>query len=143
MCNLLRIRIKCPLSKQISVDCFINNSFFTLKNHNNTSFGIILITILNPECKICDDYSTINNGTVYGYENSTAQAYAKKYGYNFESLGETPEFMISDIVCLKKWLIGSEKLSEGKAEKYDLNDDGKLNVFDWILLKRQIINAVK
>lgn len=71
------------------------------------------ITILNPDCEIYNDVKTICNlylepvpqpdnmydpsidkfnkeeagakftGTIYGYENSTAQAYAEKYGYTF------------------------------------------------------------
>ncbi len=58
------------------------------------------ITIKNPNCTI-DDYKwTICNrydsktdecfftGTIYGYEGSTAQAYAERYGYNFEPIGE-------------------------------------------------------
>ena len=57
------------------------------------------ITIENPECEIDDDSYTIRNGVdidwndyfngiIYGYENSTAQAYAEKYGYNFKIIGE-------------------------------------------------------
>ena len=56
----------------------------------------------NPDCEIYDSSRTINNGyidgdpnfngTIYGYEDSTAQAYAEKYGYTFESLGAAPEF---------------------------------------------------
>ncbi len=46
------------------------------------------ITILNPDCEIFYDSLPINNGTIYGYANSTAQAYAEKYGYNFVSIGE-------------------------------------------------------
>lgn len=51
------------------------------------------IKILNSECEIGGYASTISNGyntdyyfngTIYGYENSTAQAYAEKWGYNFE-----------------------------------------------------------
>ncbi len=59
------------------------------------------ITIENPECEIYgsegtinngydDDYNLYFNGTIYGYENSTAQAYAEKCGYNFEVLDDTP-----------------------------------------------------
>ncbi len=59
------------------------------------------IKVLNPECDIYDSQSTISNGhdeyywsyfdgTIYGYENSTAQAYAEEYEYKFESLGEKP-----------------------------------------------------
>lgn len=57
--------------------------------------------INNPYCEIYDSSSTISNGydnhldeyfngAIYGYENSTAQKYAEKYGYNFESIGQTP-----------------------------------------------------
>ena len=59
------------------------------------------ITILNPDCEIYDSEYTICSGwdddgnlyfdgIIYGYEGSTAQAYAEKYGYTFESLGEAP-----------------------------------------------------
>ncbi|MDE6426810.1 MAG: leucine-rich repeat protein [Ruminococcus sp.] len=45
------------------------------------------IEILNPDCKIYDDSSTINDtATIYGYANSTAQAYAQKYNRKFVSL---------------------------------------------------------
>ena len=59
------------------------------------------VTILNPECVIKDDAETITNGyddsagkatfngTIRGYKDSTAQAYAEKYGYKFEALQET------------------------------------------------------
>lgn len=76
------------------------------------------ITFQNPECKIydcedtiCNGYTYKNepdktvdsschgfiidnnmipyfNGTIYGYENSTAQAYAEKYGRNFVAITE-------------------------------------------------------
>ena len=58
------------------------------------------VLIKNPECEIYDSADTIFNnlifdeetgedfnsinGIIYGYENSTAQAYAEKYGYNFK-----------------------------------------------------------
>lgn len=50
------------------------------------------ITISNPECKINDNRDTISDtSNIYGYDNSTAQAYAEKYARNFESLGKVPE----------------------------------------------------
>ncbi len=62
------------------------------------------VTIKNPDCEIDDAYYTFSNGfdstidehyyfngTIYGYENSTAQAYAEKYNRNFVSLGEYVE----------------------------------------------------
>lgn len=56
--------------------------------------SLISITIENPYCEIFDHSSTISNGednngnayftgTIYGYENSTAQAYAEKCRYTF------------------------------------------------------------
>ena len=62
------------------------------------------ITIKNPDCKIYNNASTIFNmeeienwntiytftGTIYGYDDSTAQAYAEKYGRTFKSLGPAP-----------------------------------------------------
>lgn len=56
-------------------------------------------TLLNPDCKIAYDPDTISNGydgfadvyyngVIRGYENSTAQAYAEKFGYKFERSGD-------------------------------------------------------
>ncbi|MDE6035163.1 MAG: hypothetical protein K2G36_04555 [Ruminococcus sp.] len=47
------------------------------------------IKILNPECEIDDRPYTINDtATIYGYANSTAQAYAEKYNRIFAPLAE-------------------------------------------------------
>ncbi|MDE7098212.1 MAG: leucine-rich repeat domain-containing protein [Ruminococcus sp.] len=55
------------------------------------------IKILNPECILPEFIINVEEGegmifdiTIYGYDNSTAQTYAKKYGYKFKSLGESP-----------------------------------------------------
>ena len=46
------------------------------------------ITLNNPNCEIANSKSTIHyNATIYGYEGSTAQAYAEKYDREFISLG--------------------------------------------------------
>lgn len=109
------------------------------------------ITIENPKCEIADSQETIYTmadqngnyffkGTIYGYENSTAQEYAEKYDKNFESLGEKPMVItVSDIVKFQKWLVKSGNLSEEEFIKYDLYKDSKLNIFDLIILKRKII----
>lgn len=47
------------------------------------------ITFLNPECKINFQYigqGMCKNGVIKGYENSTAQEYAERYGYKFNTL---------------------------------------------------------
>lgn len=51
--------------------------------------GLTNITILNPKCSIDSDINTLgepSTTTIYGYENSTAQTYAEKYGYKFIEL---------------------------------------------------------
>ena len=59
------------------------------------------VTILNPDCKLPEHGGIITNstdangspiftGAISGYDNSTAQAYAEKYGCTFRSLGAAP-----------------------------------------------------
>ena len=61
--------------------------------------NLISITIENSDCIIYDGEHTIFNnynnigecsfyGTIYGHENSTAQAYAEKYGRKFETISD-------------------------------------------------------
>ena len=46
------------------------------------------ITILNPNCRIADSQKVMPSAaTIYGYADSTAAAYAKKYGLTFLSIG--------------------------------------------------------
>ncbi|MDE6797136.1 MAG: leucine-rich repeat protein [Ruminococcus sp.] len=126
------------------------------------------IIILNPDCEIGDDDSTISNemdyddltgtteycfnGTIYGYENSTAQAYAEKHGYKFESLGKAPEkntatgdmngdkeFNISDVLTLQKYLLGGSDTEITDWKQADLNSDGVLDVFDLVLMRKKLI----
>ena len=87
------------------------------------------ITIKNPECEIYDSNYTINNddtafnGTIYGYENSTAQAYAEKYGYNFA--------VIKDDSTSDETVTG------------DANGDGKVTLADCVAVLQYVANAEK
>ncbi|MDE6777514.1 MAG: leucine-rich repeat protein, partial [Oscillospiraceae bacterium] len=100
------------------------------------------ITIENPECEIYDD-TICKTTTIYGYDDSTAQAYAEKYDINFISLGTAPEksntdieiltgdanqdgeFNLLDIIALQKWLLGTCDLPNWQA--IDFNQDGMIN----------------
>ena len=119
------------------------------------------ITIFSPECEIEDAPETICNicdydenfntttsftGTIYGYDNSTAQKYAEKYGYKFESLGKSyikgdcnddGTVNIADAVMLQKFLLGNGSLSEWKNA--DLCEDERIDVFDMIVMRRLIV----
>lgn len=95
--------------------------------------GLTSITILNPDCEIYDNSETISNGkdenykhyfngTIYGYENSTAQAYAEKYGYKFELLSNAP----------------SDEVKSGDAD-----GDGEVNINDTVFIMQSIANPDK
>ncbi|MDE5755147.1 MAG: leucine-rich repeat domain-containing protein, partial [Oscillospiraceae bacterium] len=55
------------------------------------------ITIMNPDCimdnysRYANDYNIGKNAVIYGYPDSTAQAYAEKYNRKFVSLEDTAE----------------------------------------------------
>ena len=133
------------------------------ENAFSSSWSLKSITILNPECEIYDSASTIFNkgnyesdepayifeGTIYGYDNSTAQAYAEKYNYKFESLGEVPEKHATELgdvnedrkidandatlVLVNYSLLSTgEKmqLTESQQKAADVNGDGKIDASD-------------
>lgn len=88
------------------------------------------ITFMNPDCEIADDFLTISQNTViYGYVNSTAQEYAEKYNYEFESLGEAP--VTSGTVPSESDLLG------------DANKDGTVSIADAVLIMQSLSNADK
>ncbi len=108
------------------------------------------ITIKNPTCEI-DDYIVPYNATIYGYPNSTAQAYAEENYLKFEALdGEPPKtepiqgdadgdgtLAVADVVAIQKAILGGETLPNW--ESCDLYPDGVINVFDLLALKRKLI----
>lgn len=119
------------------------------------------ITILNPYCDIYDSGETIRssysrtdgnvfNGVICGYDGSTAEKYAEKYGYTFESLGEMPEGVrgdanadgkldVADLVMLEKWLLGSGKLTA--PANVDLCKDGIIDSYDMCLVRKELVAA--
>lgn len=132
----------------------IENNAFT------ECLGLKSVTILNPDCEIYDYEYTISNkiignyigydfdGTIYGYANSTAQAYAEKYSRKFESLGETPskELAIGDIdgngnidatdasLILAEYSVlstsGTGTFTEAMNKSADVNGDGMIDAVD-------------
>lgn len=60
---------------------------------------------MNPNCEIVskpiiytvDTKEKPFEGTIRGYSGSTAEAYAKKYGYKFETIGTPAETVLGDI----------------------------------------------
>ena len=117
------------------------------------------VTFLNPDCEIFDNEMSIFNeyfengeiydygGIIYGYEGSTAQAYAEKYGYTFQRIGET---LISDIVgdisgdgrlsLVDLIQVRKSMLSRNALPKIcDMNSDNVVNIIDLALLKQELL----
>ena len=114
------------------------------------------VTIQNPKCRINDSRSAICNytlngtsyydGTIYGAEDSTAQAYAEKYGYNFAVIGSEPDVLLGDVnldneitvedaqialISYTEQFAGNEiDLTEDQLKAADVNLDGSLTVED-------------
>ncbi|MDE6087294.1 MAG: leucine-rich repeat protein, partial [Oscillospiraceae bacterium] len=113
----------------------IPNSVTTIGDYAFGGCNVLTsITIENPDCDIYDsDYIISDDAIIYGYTNSTAQAYAETYHKNFISLGTAPEILIGDadkdgefnildVIVLQKWLLGAGNLPNWKA--VDFNQDG-------------------
>ncbi|MCM1313916.1 MAG: leucine-rich repeat protein [Prevotella sp.] len=122
------------------------------------------ISILNLECTIKEDNgSTFSNGvnqetgeyyfkgTIYGYTNSTAREYAKKYYCKFVAidaleditimgdLNGDNEFNLSDVVLFQKYLLGEADIETSCWKNADLYPDYILDSFDLCLMKKKLL----
>ena len=118
------------------------------------------IIIENPACSFMGDSTIYNfkdqnenyvfNGTIYGYENSTAQTYAEKYNRNFVSLGEYTETLIGDIsgngeidlydaIEIAKAIMGMRTFTEEEKLIADFNKDGTVDLYDAIEIARTLL----
>ena len=109
--------------------------------------------LLNPACEISDDAKTIPATTVlHGYLDSTTYTYEVNHN-PFVSLGEyldlqavpgdltgDAEISVADLIRLQKYLLGQERLSIQLWKNADLNRDQVVNIYDWNLLKKMILN---
>ena len=145
-CSMLKYVFLPENVRKIGRQAFVENSRLT-------SF-----VISNPDCIINDSADTISNGysggyyysgTIYGYENSTAQSYAEKYDYKFNVYETNANvagdcnadgfFSVADAVLLQRWLLADgTKLADWEAA--DLCKDGRLDSFDLCLMKEALLN---
>ena len=127
------------------------------------------ITIENPDCEIYDyeyticnsqggydfesgtTFETVFDGTIYGQPNSTAQAYAEKYGYKFETIDGQPtaetlkgdangdnSVTIADAVAILQYLANADEypLSEQGAKNSDVLGDDGVNTEDALQIQK-------
>ena len=99
------------------------------------------VVIKNPDCVIYDAASTFSDefwaideyfyGTIYGYENSTAQAYAEKYNYKFRSFRESDPAAFDACFPTPYKIIALRSNENGKYLTCDVGaqqNDGKYNM---------------
>ena len=119
-----------------SVTKIKSNAFSNCKNLES-------VTIQNPKCEL-ESILSKSTVTIYGYEGSTAQAYAEEHNIKFQSLGEAPihgdvdgEISLTDLLLLRLYLRNPK--SKNLPKTCDMNADGKINVIDLALLKRELL----
>ncbi len=121
------------------------------------------VTIKNSECDIYDENATISNGVswedgnyfngiIYGYENSTAQAYAESCGYKFALIGSEPEDLlpgdvdgkidIRDVITINRAVLGKETLTDRQLKAADVNQNDKPDAADSLAVMKFIVGLI-
>ena len=140
----------CTLLKSITIPHSVTTIDNYAFNHCNS---LETVTILNPDCKIYNSTYTINNGpdsnnniyfngTICGYANSTAQAYANQKRYKFEALPDEPsseaastlkgdanldkQVNIADAVLVMQVATNPDKYAQGKSD-VSIKPQGEIN----------------
>ena len=143
-------------------DVIIGKGIKKLGYVDYSPYGLENITILDPECIICETSDNadptgsdiISNvrygGVIYGYKDYTAQAYAEKHIFSFKEIEDTTvnikgdvnddgEFSISDLVLFQKWLLAVPDTELADWKSADLCEDGNLDVFDLCLMRKVLL----
>ena len=109
------------------------------------------IIIKNPNCEISNGKNTIwETATIYGYENSTAQAYAETYDRKFVLLIEYTETILGDIsgngkidlydaIEIAKAIMGLRTFTDEEMIIADFNMDGSVDLYDAIEIARTLL----
>ena len=142
----------------------INNSTFngcsnlsvvlpeTIAEVGEYAFYCKSVAFMNPKCILPNSVYTVPGDVViYGYKNSTAEAYAKKYNREFiayDTSMDTPgdincdgTVSIADAVSLQNFLLGRTK-TLGNWKNADLCKDNHLDAFDMVLMRRLLIEKM-
>lgn len=111
------------------------------------------LTIENPDCEVFDSACTIADaydekkgyaftGVIYGYSQSTAELYARKYDIRFRLIGDVnadEQFNVADLVTAEKYLLGGGEIEDWKAGDRDGNNS--FDVFDFVLLRQLYVET--
>lgn len=111
------------------------------------------ITILNPDCQIAENIHTLDSVLIYGYVGSTAENFCKSAEEIIENttcrvfiplnpegdINMDGEISVADVIALQKYLHNQQSIKQYQFIWADFNQDGKVNVYDLALLKRNLL----
>ena len=125
-------------------------------NAFNSCYSLTNITIPESVTSIgygVFDYSAIE--TIYGYENSYAQTYAKENGYEFISIGSVGIGMFGDVngdgnidpldvLIVKRYIaeFDDAKLEGDAFARADVSGDGKVDPLDVLFIMQKIAEII-
>lgn len=97
----------------------------------------------NGKCYMDSDAEwTTNENTIYGNAAMillTASVMARtESGKVIGDVNADGEFSIADVVLLQKWLLAVPDVQLADQEAADMREDGKLNIFDLCVMKREL-----
>ncbi|MBQ7133123.1 MAG: leucine-rich repeat protein [Ruminococcus sp.] len=136
----------------------LSESVVAVSSYSLSTSSLEKVTFLNPDCVIYDENATIGfYAVIYGYENSTAQAYAEKYNRTFVSLGEVPvipevnigdangdgEVTITDATLVQRNIARLVEFTEEQKIAADTNKDGEISVIDATIIQRFVAKLIE
>lgn len=107
-------------------------------------WNIITVPLIERSLVIADEDCVIK-----GYYNTETHRYTLANGHKFSPLDDIEygdvnsddDFNVADVVVLAKWLQGASDIQLDNWMAADFCKDGKLDVFDLCLIRRELINA--
>ncbi|MDE6004062.1 MAG: leucine-rich repeat protein, partial [Oscillospiraceae bacterium] len=144
---------KCSSLKSITIPEHVNTIHIAFQD----CYALESIAIENPDCVIFDDANTIyEKAIIYGYANSTAQAYAEKYNRKFIALEEVSEpieikkgdvtgdniISIADVVFANRGVLGKESLTEQQTKCADIDNDGYVTALDALNIMKYVVGLI-
>ncbi len=138
----------CTSLTSVTIPDSVNSIMLEAFNHCT---NLKSITINNPECYI--DWSNIPlSTTIYGYENSTAQAYAERNGNKFVPITKkiiygdadgSGDVTLADAVSIVSYIADSERYPLGSYDAADVCNRGDgINASDAISVQNFLLGKI-
>ncbi len=115
------------------------------------------VYLYNPICNMPYELTThtFMRATLYGYENSSAQAFCKFYGKKFVSLGEAPvnnilgdvdlngSVTIMDATLIQLYLVQSVELDERQQKVADVDKNSDIAIMDTTFIQLYLAELIE